>query len=221
MFNREMVVIILKGIADLNTKMGIWAIIIPVVFAIAVILMVVAAYKKPGRQSSAILLGTLAIIYIFSGFTILVNINQMGNTAWVGAIGLWLVAVLLILDVIFNWTKISLSEKLDLKILAILLMITGIFVYPVVEIALGFNWPGMVLFSAECPTTIFLIGLMIGSIPRVNKVLLVIISLNAMSTGISVALNGATFDYLYGVAGIIGVIMMIKYFKPIFIKRVS
>ena len=77
----------------------------------------------------------------------------------------------------------------------------------------------MVFFGAECPTTISLIGLFIGSIPKVNKPLFILISLNAIITGGSVAMSGATFDYLYAVSGILGLLMMIIYFRDIFIVK--
>jgi hypothetical protein len=217
MFNKEDVEGMLQGIIKLNTMMGPFAVIIPVFFAIVVILLLLYCYKNPGRKSSAALMGSLALIYVFSGWTIFAGRNEMGDAmALLGAIGLWLVALLLIFDIIFHWTEVRWPERLDLKVLSISFMVAGIFLYPLLEMSLGFTWPGMVLFGAECPTTIFLIGLFIGSIPKVNKPLFVIVSLNAIVTGGSVAMNGAPFDYLYAIAGIAGITMIIKDFSKIF-----
>ena len=84
---------------------------------------------------------------------------------------------------------------------------------------LGFTWPRMVLFGAECPTTIFLIGFLLSTFPRTNKILLIVVSLNAIITGTSVAINGAAFDYLYALAGVLGIIMMTKYFHVLFFSN--
>ena len=219
MFSKEDGENILQGIIDLNTKMGALAIIIPLVFVVLVISLLLYCYRKPGKKSSRALIGILAVVYVYAGFTILAGISVMGAAkAWMGAIGLWTVALFLVLDAIFYWTYVRIPKRLDLKVISITLMAAGIFIYPLLEIALGFTWPRMVLFGAECPTTIFLIGLLIGSIPRVNKPLIVIASLNALAVGLSVALNGAPFDFLYAAAGVIGILMIIKDFRIIFRK---
>ncbi|NOZ72274.1 MAG: hypothetical protein GXP38_10230 [Chloroflexi bacterium] len=220
MFNQEDVAEMLRGIERLNTSMGIFALLIPLIFTVVVLGLLWYCYKSPGRKRSSALMAALAIIYIFSGATIYAGKKEMGDTmALMGAIALWFVALLLLLDAYFHWTEVRWPERRDLRLLSLFLMAAGIFLYPILEVALGFTWPGMVLFGAECPTTIFLIGLLIGSIPKVNKPLFVIVSLNAMATGFSVAMNGAPFDYLYAFAGVAGMAMIIRYFAVIFLHR--
>jgi hypothetical protein len=220
MFNEKDVEGMLQAIVKLNMIMGPFAVIIPVFFAIVVILLLLRCYKNHGRKTSTALIGSLALIYVFSGWTIFAGRAEMGTgMALIGAIALWLVAVLLIIDTMFHWTEVRWPERIDLRVLSISLMAAGILLYPLLEMALGFTWPRMVLFGAECPTTIFLIGLFIGSIPRVNKPLFVIVSLNALATGGSVAINGASFDYLYAIAGVAGITMIIKDFSKIFGRR--
>jgi len=141
------------------------------------------------------------------------------NTALIGSVSFWIIALLLILDVIFKWTYIKLSDNKTRRYLSLFFILGGVFLYPLFEIATGFRYPRMVFFGAECPTTISLIGVFIGSIPKVNKILFVIISLNAIFTGTSVAINGAVFDYFYALAGIFGSIMIIANFRNIFFKR--
>lgn len=222
MFNQEDVAGMLKGIERLNTSMGPFAVIIPLFLAVVVLVLLWYCYKSPGKKSSTVLMASLAVIYVFSGGTIYAGKNEMGDAmAWGGAIALWVVALLLAIDAILHWTEVRWPERRDLKVLSIFFMAAGIILYPILEMALGFTWPGMVLFGAECPTTIFLIGLFIGSIPKVNKPLFVIVSLNAIATGVSVAMNGAPFDYLYAIAGIAGITMLIKYFRDIFLRSTT
>ncbi len=217
MFNKETTEQVLKGIVWLNEKMGIWSFIIPVILASAVIFFLVRAYRKPSTRNSRIVLAVFAAAYLFGGWTIFIGKDFMGtSTAMAGAFGLWLVSLLLILDIFFSWTEIKIHNNKLLQILSWLLIFSGIFLYPLLEIILGFTYPRMVFFGAECPTTIALIGLFIGSVPRVNKILFVLISLNAVFTGGSVALSGAPFDFMYAGAGVLGVLILIVYFKTIF-----
>ena len=85
--------------------------------------------------------------------------------------------------------------------------------------SLGFTYPRIIFFGAECPTTISLIGILIGSIPKVNKLLFILISVSAIFIGFSVAINGATFDYLLGLAGVLGILMLTIHFNDIFLTK--
>jgi len=209
----------LGGIASLNLQLGIWSFILPVIFVLAVFWALFRCYRDPSLTNTQLLLAIYAIIYVFGGWTIFAGRDVMGlQTALGGAIGLWLVTLFLVLDIIFHWTEVKIPEKKELKIISWSLIFTGIFLYPLVEILLGFTYPRMVFFGAECPTTISLIGLFIGSIPKVNKPLFVIISLNAIFTGGYFAVNGAYFDYLYVLSGLLGSLMLLIYFKEIFAK---
>jgi len=220
MFDKETTEKILQGIIWLNEQLGIWSFIIPIIFAITVLYLLYRTYKNPSRKNTKFVLFAYAIIYFYAGLTIFLGKDFMGKqAAIVGSIALWSMSVLLIADIIFGWTFIKLSENKTLKIISWILIFSGIFLYPLLEIVLGFTYPRMVFFGAECPTTITLIGLMIGSIPKVNKPLFIIISINAVFTGTSVALNGATFDYMYALAGIIGIVVIIIFFKSIFLSK--
>lgn len=217
MFNEKHVDAILKSVVILNQSLGIWAVMIPIALAVIVLVLLINAYRQPGRQSTRWVLASLAGVYVYSGFTILLGSAAMGGSfAMIGAVALWLVALLLVLDVIVGWTEVRMSQRLDIRIASITLMVSGIVLYPILEMLLGFRWPRMVLFGAECPTTIFLIGLLIGCIPKVNKLLYVLVSLNAMATGFSVATHGAPFDFMYAAAGLTGAVMMLIYAKSIF-----
>ena len=222
MFDEQKVEAILQGIAALNTKLGVFAYLIPAVFTLVVIYLYYQCTQNPGRKTSARLMNALGVVYLYAGLTILAGIQVMGaSLAIAGAVALWLIALLLFLDARFFWTEVRTPNNPDLKVISLLLMVTGIFLYPLVEIALGFIMPRMVLFGAECPTTIFLIGLLIGAIPKTNKPLLVIASINALIVGFSIATHGAPFDYLYGLAGLLGVLMTIKYYRDIFERKAS
>ena len=219
MFDKETTKKILEDIVWLNNLLGIWAFIIPAFFAIIVLFQLYRSYKQPSETNSRILVGIYAVIYLFSGYSIFISKNFIGNDALIGGITLWAISFFLILDVIFKWTHIELSENKTIRYISLFFILGGIFLYPLIELATGFIFPRMVFFGAECPTTISLIGIFIGSIPKVNKPLFVISSLTAIFVGTSVAISGATFDYFYALAGLFGVIMMLIHFKDIFLTK--
>ena len=211
---------IVDGIADLNVWMGIWSLLLPAIFALAVLWALFRCYRNPSQTHTRILLAIYAVIYVFARWTILMGRDVMGlPTALGGAIGLWTVSLLLVLDIFFHWTEVRMPEQTGLKILSWSLIVTGIFLYPVVEMLLGFTYPRMVFFGAECPTTISLIGLFIGAVPRVNKILFVLVSINAIFTGGYFAIHGAWFDYLYMLAGLLGSLVLLIHFREIFLKK--
>ena len=106
--------------------------------------------------------------------------------------------------------QLDYSTQKEISLLSYFLMIFGLFLYPIVEVLTGFPWPDMVFFGAECPTTIFLIGLFINATPRTNKLLLAIVSINAVYTGFSFGFGGFPVDVFYGLAGLIGLYVLIK-----------
>ncbi len=222
MFDKEITKRVLESIVRLNNKMGVWAFIIPIIFAFAVLFQLYHAYKKPSVKNSRLLTGIYAIIYLYSGYTIYAGKDFMGyKMALTGAIALWFISLFLFLDVIFKWTYIKLSDKVFVRYISLFFIFGGIFLYPLFELVTGFRFPEMVFFGAECPTTISLIGIFIGSIPKVNKPLFLLVSINAILTGGSVALSGATFDYFYALAGITGIVMMAINYKTTFKKNIA
>ena len=73
-----------------------------------------------------------------------------------------------------------------------------------------------VFFGAECPSMIFAIGLLIDSIPQVNKVIYIVLSIGGIISGGTFSMLGATFDIAYFASGVCGLLMLIKYRREIF-----
>ena len=59
MFDKEITKRVLESIVRLNNKMGVWAFIIPIIFAFAVLFQLYHAYKKPSVKNSRLLTGIL------------------------------------------------------------------------------------------------------------------------------------------------------------------
>ncbi|MBD3407540.1 MAG: hypothetical protein GF411_15595 [Candidatus Lokiarchaeota archaeon] len=213
----EIIQLILEMAEKLNESLYPFSVIIPLVSAVTFVILIVYAQKNPGNTSSTYLKILFAIIYVYSGLTILLMIGEEAAFAIAGGVAMWGIALLLVLDA--YWKKatftFSFESHIWIRIIGVILIISGIVLYPIIEIVTGHVWPAMVLFTAECPTTISLIGLYLTAVPKTNKLLLAIISLNAAYTGFAVALAGFLTDALYGIAGVFGILALIIYWKEI------
>ncbi|MFW9995527.1 MAG: DUF6064 family protein [Candidatus Odinarchaeota archaeon] len=217
----------LDSAAILNDVLFPFSILLPIFFITVTLGLIYYCYKRPGFKSSTYLKLFLAFVYMISGLQALLGeiVRDGLNTVsslFVGVVGLlamWLVSLLILLDIYWNKTffdfTLADAEYKSVKIAGFILMFTGIVIYPLVEILLGFTWPTMVFFGAECPTTIFLIGLLLSATPRTNKLFILILGINAIITGGSFATMGFPVDFQYAVAGIIGLITVVVYWRDI------
>lgn len=189
--------------------------IIPFALLIMAIILTGYCFRHPGQKSSLIFKLFLTLVYFLSGMSVWLGMQHADmKSAFTGAVVLSFYGILLLLDAIW-WKKIvfKIPEKTDLRMAMILLMLLGIF-YPVIEISFGYTWPRMVLFGSECPTTTFVLGLLIGSLPKTNKWILGLFATNAVLVGGYVGFSGFVVDALtYFPAGIIGWVMMMRHWK--------
>mgnify|MGYP000120724792 CR=1 FL=1 len=208
---------LLNFIGQFNEKFFPWSIIIPGILIGIAFNFVWLVYAHPSKTVNVALKSFIGIVYVIAGLetysiTLFVSIEVFYLA---GAIIMWVVAVLFFMDIFLGKTDFNFSQMIskDVKIISLLLILWGTLIYPVVECLLGFTWPGMVFFGAECPTTIFVIGLLIGSIPKTNKIIYVFLCIGAVFSGGVFGFQGAWFDIAYFASGIIGLIMFLKYWK--------
>lgn len=205
----------LKAIEKINLTLYPFSMILPAALAALFIAAFILNMRKPNYANSVIMKLTIMFCYFFAGIPLFFTIPEMGSSAIVGgsiltAIGLLFGALIFDKKMLFAG-----DERIAIRIVASVLMITGIFLYPAIELLTGFSWPGMVFFGAECPTTITVIGLLILTMKRMPKFLMIILFANAAFTGTSVALNGAPFDWSYAIAGYTGILLLILNWKSI------
>jgi hypothetical protein len=91
----------------------------------------------------------------------------------------------------------------------------GIFLYPLVELLMGYTWPRIFVLSF-CPMGIFAIGIIITAYPKLfesklYQTLLILLSFGAVVFGTRTVLIGGIFDLSYLISGIIGFLILLKY----------
>ncbi|MCD4677093.1 MAG: DUF6064 family protein [Desulfobacula sp.] len=203
----------IEAFIQMNTQCFPYSIIVPIFFMIGTLLLVFLCFKKPGSSANTMLKVFLALIYFTFGVCLWIYLRPLAQgLASSSAIGNWLISLLFLTDA-FWWKKIifQIPQQKELKVFMFLFMILGMVVYPIIEIFTGMTWPGMIFFGAGCPTNTFVIGLLIGSLPKTNMLIMAIISSIAVIMGSHCAWTGITADWVFFMAGIVGWAMFARY----------
>ena len=187
-----------------------------VIIGILVILLTLWCYLRPSKTSDKLMKGFLAVYYGIIVYTCIVCALKMQSPYYFLTIVVQLGVCLLFILTIFNDDiKFSLPDQNGLKILSVFMTIYGIFLYPLVEIFMGYVWPKIFVFSF-CPMGIFAIGIVITAYPeisgsKIHQTLLVLLSFGAVIFGARTVLIGGIFDLSYLISGIIGFLVFLRY----------
>ena len=203
---------LLNEIGEINEK------IFPAHIFIGIIAVVLAlwCYLRPNKGSTRLINGFLAIYYGIIVFTCVMCALEMQDIYYYLTV---LVHTGITLLFVFSFTKDNIifgaPEHTGIKFLSIFMTVYGIFLYPLVEILLGYTWPKIFILSF-CPMGIFAIGIVITAYSGLSEskslqILLLLLSLGAIIFGTRTVLIGGVFDLSYLMSGVIGIIVLLRY----------
>jgi len=176
-------------------------------------------FIKPGSTINKLMKVYLAFTYAWIGvvFQFIFAPPEFRLGFLISGIGLIIVALLFVIDIFAGKIGFKLPKTRWNKYLTIFLVVFAFILYPLIEWALGHPYPGVPLFGVLfCPTTIFSIALLAGAIPKVDKKVFVFLAVAAIFTGISAPIAYHVYvDYMLLVAGIYGLIMLVKNWRVI------
>ncbi|KAH3757054.1 phosphatidylinositol 3-kinase [Pelomyxa schiedti] len=165
--------------------------------------------------------------HIFTGLVMLF-VRTASKSLWLVFIEGWLfhwwVAVYLICDLWFKKLEFgdSRTKPFLQKFVSTFLMVSGLLGFPILNyFTSGFSWPNYVLLGAECPTTLFTVGLLVSSLPNSSRVVLWLLAVNGMAIGAFSLVRGFFPDVLYFLAGVLGIAMTFLYGHPYYIHPPS
>ncbi|MFX1506574.1 MAG: DUF6064 family protein [Promethearchaeota archaeon] len=190
------------------------------IIGIFVILITLWCYLRPNKTSDKLMKGFLAVYYAIIVYTCIVCALNMKSPYYFLTVVVHLAVCLFFMLSIFNdEIKFGLPEQNGIKFLSVFMTIYGIFLYPLVEIFMGYVWPKIFVFSF-CPMGIFAIGIVITAYPeisgsKIHQTLLVLLSFGAVVFGARTVLIGGIFDLSYIISGIIGFLIFLRYEKNI------
>jgi hypothetical protein len=127
------------------------------------------------------------------------------------------IAIFFFIDIFTAKTEFKFPETSGKRTFMLFFIFSAFALYPLIEYMSGHIYPKVLLFGvAPCPTVIFSLALLIGAVPKVGKLIFILLIFPAIFSGLSVPiLLGVWADLLLLVLGIYGLIILIKNWKLI------
>ena len=128
------------------------------------------------------------------------------------------IAILFFIDIFTAKTEFKFPETSGKRYFMLFFIFSAFALYPLIEYMSGHIYPKVLLFGvAPCPTVLFSLALLIGAVPKVGKIIFILLIFAAISSGLSAPiLLGVWADlFLLLVLGIYGLIILIKNWKLI------
>lgn len=203
---------LLNEIGEINEK------IFPahIIIGIIAVSLTLWCYLKPNTINNRLMKGFLGIYYCIIVYTCVMCALNMQDIYYYLTVAVNTATCLVfIYSITKDEIRFGQSKSTEINLLSIIMTVYGIFLYPLVEIVMGYTWPRIFIFSF-CPMGIFAIGIVITAYPRVYDsktyiVLLAFLSFGAVVFGTRTVLIGGLFDFSYIVSGIIGFIILLRY----------
>jgi len=127
------------------------------------------------------------------------------------------IAILFFIDIFTAKIEFKFPETSGERYFMFFLIFSAFALYPLIEYMSGHPYPKILLFGiAPCPTIIFSLALLIGAVPKVGKLIFILLIFAAISSGLSAPIMlGVWADLLLLFTGVYGLITLVKNWKLI------
>jgi hypothetical protein len=127
------------------------------------------------------------------------------------------IAILFFIDIFTVKIEFKFPETSGKRYFILFLIFSAFALYPLIEYMSGHLYPKILLFGvAPCPTTIFSLALLMGAVPKVGKIIFILLIFPAIFSGLSVPIMlGVWADLLLLFTGVYGLITLVKNWKLI------
>lgn len=128
-----------------------------------------------------------------------------------------LIAIFFFIDIFAGKIEFKFPETSGKRYFMLFLIFSAFALYPLIEYMSGHLYPKILLFGvAPCPTIIFSLALLIGAVPKVGKIVFILLIFPAILSGLSVPIMyGVWADLLSLFTGVYGLITLIRNWKLI------
>jgi len=125
------------------------------------------------------------------------------------------IAILFFIDIFTGKIEFKFPETSGKRTFMLFLIFSAFALYPLIEYMSGHLYPKILLFGvAPCPTIIFSLALIIGAVPKVGKIIFILLIFPAIFSGLSTpTMLGLWADLLELFTGVYGLITLIKNWK--------
>jgi len=127
------------------------------------------------------------------------------------------IAIFFFIDIFTAKTEFKFPETSGKRTFMLFFIFSAFALYPLIEYMSGHIYPKVLLFGvAPCPTVIFSLALLIGAVPKVGKIIYILLIFPAIFSGLSVPIMlGVWADLLLLFTGVYGLITLIRNWKLI------
>lgn len=196
-------------------------------FSIAAIVLLVLIAKRPSTKLNRLTNLFLMVCYLWIGvvFFLVYNRQLSARLHYFQPILMLIVAALFGLDLLRKKTEFKLPTSIGHRMIFWLLIVHSVIGYPLVGWLLGhpytvkafgaFSVWVPILGVFPCPTTVFGLALLGAARPKADKIVMIVLLLWALNSimGPPVRQYGVYEDYGLFLAGIYGLVMLIKRFR--------
>jgi len=189
------------------------------IFPMQIITLVIAViltyllFVRPGTGLNKLIKAYLSLTFVW--FVLMFPFEGVFKIAF-GLVHI-VIAILFFIDIFTAKIEFKFPETSGKRYFMLFLIFSAFALYPLIEYMSGHLYPKMLLFGvAPCPTTIFSLALLIGAVPKVGKMIFILLIFPAIFNGLSTPIMlGVWADLLLLIAGIYGLITLIKNWKLI------
>jgi len=200
-----------------NYGVKIWP--IQIIFYIIAILITIWLFIQPGRIQNIVMKLYLCIVFMWIGlaFYFILARDIAGNTCgnYIMGVLFIIISVLFAIDIFRNKMQFLLPAARWHKYSTLVLIILA-FSYPWIGMALGHRFPNLIITGTlPCPTITFSLILLTTSLPRVNKIIYILLLFLAIpfTPFIQIFKYGVYEDIILFAVGIYSLVLLIKYWK--------
>lgn len=192
------------------------------IFPVQIVIMVIGviltyfSFAKPNTRTNNLMKAYLAFTFAWNGIVFFLIFGKELPGTFLGAPLFIIIPVLFAVDIFTKKTEFKLPNARWHKYLTIFWVLCA-FLYPLIGLPLGHRYPRSCMFGVfPCPTTVFALALLVAAIPKVDKKVYILLLIWALpSVGKCFGVLDLYEDCVLFVAGVYGLIMLVKNWKVI------
>jgi len=192
------------------------------IFPVQIVIMVIGViltyflFAKPNTRTNNLMKAYLAFTFAWNGVVFFLIFGKELPGTFLGAPLFIIIPVLFAVDMFTKKTEFKLPNARWHKYLTVFWVLCA-FLYPLIGLPLGHLYPRSCMFGVfPCPTTVFALALLAAAIPKVDKKVYILLLIWALpSVGKCFGVLDLYEDCVLFVAGVYGLIMLVKNWKVI------
>jgi hypothetical protein len=184
----------------------------------AAVILICFLFTRPGPKLDKLMKAYLTFTYAWIGvmFAIVFTLQQQLLCFIPLGIFLIIIAIFLAIDIFAKKIEFKLPDSGWTKCFSIFWIICAFVLYPLIGWIVHQQSPmNMLLGVLPCPTTILSLALLAGAIPETDRKAFILLLGFALISGICALMLHIYIDFLLIVAGIYGLVMLIKGWQSI------